>query len=332
MNSDNYEKLSHLVNKLHSMASNKQFYNPQLTRTKICCLVDDNLSIHALRCGKNSLEDPLEMQTIEYVCFNSETQTSLQWQALAPTIFHPAFPTLILSKDQIFALVVGLSKNDKDSDRYSRYYAHFWSIGNDFLDTYPQPLNGAIKAAVTKSGKLLLVSTSWVPPVAISLSRPLILASYENNQFSILASPLLATDVAGSLPSLIAIYATKKDEIHLVYDGYYQSLKEDGLHLWHVKLDDDGKTLVTEDLGLAPKFPLLSEILTAPDGSIYLLIVYFDEFTRQTLEHKLIKISGQDIENSKTEHYFIDNWLQIHSVWFDDNQIYYYGPDKIPFS
>ncbi|MBN8724741.1 MAG: hypothetical protein J0M03_17520 [Acidobacteria bacterium] len=314
------------------MASNKQFYNPQLTRTKICCLVDDNLSIHALRCGKNSLEDPLEMQTIEYVCFNSETQTSLQWQALAPTIFHPAFPTLILSKDQIFALVVGLSKNDKDSDRYSRYYAHFWSIGNDFLDTYPQPLNGAIKAAVTKSEKLLLVSTSWVPPVAISLSRPLILASYENNQFSILASPLLATDVAGSLPSLIAIYATKKDEIHLVYDGYYQSLKEDGLHLWHVKLDDDGKTLVTEDLGLAPKFPLLSEILTAPDGSIYLLIVYFDEFTRQTLEHKLIKFSGQDIENSKTEHYFIDNWLQIHSVWFDDNQIYYYGPDKIPFS
>lgn len=332
MNSDNYEKLSHLVNKLHSMASNKQFYNPQLTRTKICCLVDDNLFIHALRCGKNSLEDPLEMQTIEYVCFNSETQISLQWQALAPTIFHPAFPTLILSKDQIFALVVGLSKNDKDSDRYSRYYAHFWSIGNDFLDTYPQPLNSAIKAAVTKNGKLLLVSTSWVPPTAINLSRPLILASYENNQFSVLANPLLETNVASSFPSSIAIYATKKDEIHLVYDGYYQSLKEDGFHLWHVKLNNDGKTLVTEDLGLAPKFPLLSEILTAPNGSIYLLIVYFDELTQQTLEHKLIKISGQDIENSKTEHYFIDNWLQIHSVWFDDNQIYYYGPDKIPFS
>ncbi|MBI4854931.1 MAG: hypothetical protein HY819_24290 [Acidobacteria bacterium] len=311
------------------MVSNKQFYNPQLTRSKIYCLVDDNLSIHALRCGKNSLDDPLEMQTIEYAFLSLENSSLLQWQALTPTIFHPAFPILVLGKNQIFALVVGLLKNDKDSARYLRYYAHCWSIGNEFLDTYPQPLNSSIKAAITKDEKLLLVSTNWVPPVAINISRPLILASYENNQFSMLANPIVGTDVAGSFPSSIAIYTNNKNEIHLVYDGYYQLLQDDGLHLWHLKLAANGEILATEDLGLAPKFPLISEIITSPDGSIYLLIVYFDELTRQTLEHKLIKILGEDLENSKVEHYFIDNWLQIHSVWFDNNQAYYYGPDKI---
>jgi hypothetical protein len=117
----------------------------------------------------------------------------------------------------------------------------------------------------------------------------------------------------------------------LIYDGFYQSA-QDELQLWHLRLDTAGKILAAENLGLAPKFIILSEILIAPDGSIYLLVVHFDELTRQTLEHKLIKIAGEDIETNKTEYYFIDNWLQLHSVWFDNNQGCYYGPDKILFS
>lgn len=334
MNLNNYEKLSHLIDKLRSMASNKEFYNPQLTRSKIHCLVDDNLSIHALRCGKNSLEDNPTMQTVEYLFLSQEsqeTQRSLQWQPLVPSLFHPAFPILALRENQIFGVVVGLLKNDQDNECYSRYYAHCWSITNDFsfLDTYPQTLNTALKMAISKEGRLLLVSTPWFPSVAINLSRPLILASYQNKEFSILANPLLGTNIAGSFPSSIAIYITNKNEVHLIYDGYYQSSQDNGLHLWHLKLDISGKVLAAEDLGVSPKFPVFSEILTAPDGSMYLLIVHFDEMTRKTLEHKLIKIVGEDIETSKTEYYFIDHWLQLHSVWFDNNQSYYYGPDKI---
>ncbi len=329
MSLNNYEKLLHLIDKLRGMTSNKEFYNPQLTRSKICCLVDDNLSIHALRCGKTSLEDAPIMQNVEYIIISEETQQPLQWQPLVPTLFHPAFPILALREGQIFGLVVGLLKNDQDNECYSRYYAHCWSIGNEFLGSYSQPVNSALKMAISMEGKLLLVSTAWVPPVAINLSRPLNLASYQNKEFSILANPLSGTDIAGSFPSSIAIHITSKNEVHLIYDGCYKSLQSNGLHLWHLRLDTTGEILAVEDLGLAPKFPILSEILTAPDGSIYLLIVHFDELMRQTLEHKLIKIAGEDIEASKTEYYFIDNWLQLHSVWFDNSQACYYGPDKI---
>ncbi|KAF0224007.1 MAG: hypothetical protein FD167_4942, partial [bacterium] len=211
MNSNNYEKLSHLIDKLRSMASNKQFYNPQLTRSKVCCLVDDNLSIHVLRCGKNSIEDNPTMQTVEYTIIREENPQPLQWQMLVPTVFHPAFPTLALHQDQIFAATIGLLKNDPNNVCLSRYYAHCWSIGNEFLDTYPQPLNSALKMVIGKQGKLFLLSTPWLPPVAINLSRPLILASYQNKQFSTLANPLPGTDIAGSFPSSIAIYVTNKN-------------------------------------------------------------------------------------------------------------------------
>lgn len=333
---NHYEKLSKLLVKLLNMTSNKKFYNPQLTRSKLSCLVDDNFSIHVLRCGKNSIEDKLAMQTVEYAVLTEENQTTILWQPLVPTIFYPAFPLLAVREKQVFATVIGLLKNDPDNIKFSRYYAHLWSLSEEehnFLATYPQSLNSALKIAISPDGKVFFVSTPWQPPVAIAESRPLILASYQNNNFSILANPVLGTDTIGNFPSTIATYITRKNEIHLVYDGTYKSSQQNELkHLWHLKLDINGKVLAVEDLSIAPKFPILSEIVTSPNGPLYLLVVYFDESSRQTLEHKLIKISGEDLESDKAEHYFIDSWLQIHRVWFEEDQAYYFGSDKPPFS
>lgn len=333
MSQENYARLVKLSNKLLNLTSSKKFYNPQLTRNKVFCMVDKNLSLHVLRCGKNSFDDQPSMQTIEYTTIADENQ-QIVWQALNPTIFFPAFPVLALYEEKVFASVIGLLKNDQTNIDFSRYYAHFWTLNpeeNNFLATHPLPLNSALKMAISPSGKISLVSTTWLPQVAIAQSRPLILSSYQNGEFAILANPVLGTDAIGSFPSDITIYITTKNEIHLVYDGFYKSLQENQVkHLFHLKLDTNGKILSVEDLGIAPKFPIISEIITAPNGSLYLLVIYFEEHNRQMLEHKIIKINGEEIESDRAEYYFMDTWLQIHKVWFEEEQIYYFGSDRIP--
>lgn len=336
MSQQNYEKLLHSINKLRGMLTNKTFYNPQLTRSKICCLVDDNFSLHALRCSKNSLEDRLAMENVEYALISEESPTTIQWQPLVPSVFYPAFPLLALREKQLFGTTIGLLKNDPENIHLSRYYAYLWSFSSEahnFLATYPLALNSALKMVISPDNRLFFISTPWLPPVAIGQSHPLSLVSYQNQDFTILANPILGTDIIGNFPATVAMYISNKSEIHLIYDGYYKSPSPNGLkYLWHLKLDLNGKILAAEDLALAPKFPLLSEIFAAPNGSLYLLVIYFDESTRQTLEHTLIKIAGEERESDKSEYYFIDNWLQLHSVWFENDQAYYYGPDKTPFS
>lgn len=328
MANSNYQKLSRMLNLVRVMLPQQQHYHAQLTRSKLACAVDNNVNLHLLRCGISS-SDP----GLAYAVLN-ENDEKINWISLSPPILQSAFPTLSIKDDLVYGSVAGFLKKDKIAEQLNRYQGHFFALGirPQFLGTYAQPINSAIKIAASSINKIYSVTTSWFPPVAMLSCYPVLLALHQHGESSILNEKLGGNIVAGNLPTIYALYITAQEEIHLIYDGYCENSRETEKELWYLTLTAHGQLKQTQNLGIAPRLPLISEIISSPEGKLFHLIISINEEDQKSLISRLVPLNGIDSKLGQAEYYFIDYWLQLYEVIFDGDEVHCNVPDKLFFA
>jgi hypothetical protein len=325
-----YDKVSQALQRLRGMVPAQKHYTPHLTRTKLACVVDRQLIVHALRCAPNPLDETPTLRNLEYTVLDPNGSEMPTWRTIAHGIFNPAFPVLSFRGEQWIAGVVGTLAESKEALRLRSYHALLFSLepqGVRLLGSGLERNSAAIRLGIGTTGSIYLLGQQWFPPPVSPKSIALRLAIYRNGASSILADPVPGTDTAGSYPSDSAMHISADESSHIVYDGLQTGVDRGKPHLWYVILDSAGKLQSTSDLGAAPRYPILTRIFSGPDGQLSLLIVYFLKDQQGLLAHKLVPLKGRDSEPGPSEHYFVDYWLQAHAVWFEKGTWYYTGPD-----
>lgn len=321
---------------LSSMGLRGRVYAPLRSSFELAGVVDERLHIHVVRLGETGRREagvprPAEMATVV------PGSSFVRFRPITPDLFDPMFPTLAIRDGTILVGVVAAPAVLERGRLVGRYQAMLVSPSTEprVPDPILEPVNEGIRVALAPNGDAFVLAPAWYPPIISPLAIPLRVAVHRADRTCMVIDPVPGTDSPWSFPRDAAMHVSGDAHIHIVYDGVRGTRRVPGRRppleqrLFHVELAPDGALLAARDLGPAPTHPIMTAILTAPSGRLHVLSIAADAAERSRLGHTLIELDAID-EPGRAEHYLIDPWLQVHGVWFEEQQAHCLGPDSIP--
>ena len=319
-----YDRIDHGLSKLRDLAPR------EWARPTIACDIDTDHRVHAIRIVGREGEESPHVATIEYALVDPSSTAAPAWRPLTGRIFDPHTPWISTHGSNLVAGVLGASE---DSDLAARLLAY------EMFSIHPEASGATIQAfnfgrvelfvplALSSDGAVYALARKWFPPPAMPDAMPLRLSVQRGGATHMLADPVPGTEILTSLPGDPGLHIATDGTIHIVYDGVRNGGTPLKPRLWHLTLDATGVLTSVEDLGEALKQPVVRRVLTAPDGHLLLLEVDADG---AKLAGRIIPLTGTDRSAACVDRYFVDRWLQLHEVKFDDGKPIYRGAALIP--
>ena len=307
-----------------------EIFSPLRTRTRIAFSVDESLNLHVIRTANAPLGDESAIGPVEVAMIMPSGDKPL-FVPIINNVNNAAFPVIVHNGAQQVIGVVGSEDPSRDVVVLRAYEA---LVARYAIGTLAEPVavmgrvSDAIRVTVAAGGEIYALGERWFPPPASPSYIALRLAAADKNGSRMVADPVPGTDVNGSFPLDMEVYASGDGLIHIVYDGRRQA-KQTESHLYHLVLGQSAKLEAVHDLGRSPRHPVITKVVCSPDGRLFLLVVYQTELDRKKFAHEIRPLEGIG-QPGLHERYFVDFWHQAHVLWFDTAGGHYHGPGGVP--
>jgi hypothetical protein len=169
---------------------------------------------------------------------------------------------------------------------------------------------------------------------------PLKLSKAREGKGKLLADPIDGTSepkkteqTKRSMVEHYSITTTADGNVHVVFVSTDAEAWNTPHHLWHFVLGPKGKTLQMHRISEVKDGGIMTRVFVGPAGAMTILYVHRVRQGRTLtaqLEHGLSQSPVKVTKRGPSNHYFVDRWLQLHHVKFNDGKWTYRGPTSVP--
>lgn len=288
--------------------------------------IDESGRLHVLRVSLTSAnENAGQPVAIEYGIL--ETGVEPVWRRIVQ--MHEAeSPTLLLDRRQTIAAIQGATSAD------FAFSALIWfpiALAEKAKLRICIPRVAAnVRLASDPDGRILALTHQDRDPLVFPKSSGLRILICANGGIQSLVDPISGTAHPKTLPEDYAIHSDAQGMIHVVYKGVRAEAENSGPQLWHLVLDSSGALKSARALGPGTRSTRLLKIIIAPDKQLYVVELHsppsdMSAFS-QNMVQRIFRLDAQANESGALATYFVDPWLQVHVVWFENNEPRYFGP------
>jgi len=285
--------------------------------------IDEIGRLHVLRTSVN--ENSRQPVAVEYGILEAGVEPV--WRRIAQ-FYEAGSPTLLRDRNRTIAAIEGATSTD------FAFEALIWfpiaPAEEAKLRVCIPRVAANVRLASDPDGRILALTQQDRDPLALPKYSGLRIQLCANDRFQSLVDPISGTAHPKTLPEDYAIHSDTQGMIHVVYKGVRTEAENLGPQLWHLTLDSNGALKSARALAPGTRSTRLLKIITAPDKQLYVVELHSPpsdiSALSQNMVHRVFRLDAQASEDGAPATYFVDPWLQVHVVWFENNEPRYFGP------
>ena len=322
------------------LLADDQIGDPALVNRRFAVEVDDQLSLHALRLPPVP-ENPwyAPSQTLEYTKVRAGEVGPASWTAIAE-VYAAKSPQLTIDRNVVVASVVGSNIVLSPAEQMAGPPILLTIIGAKHDASPVVPMKSCVSRS-SSSPRISMVDAANVAIVSHEYANPIYHVESRGLRVSLCDLSSLRASVEygvsgtayhrSELPDFAA-YAISNELLHIVYTGV-RAEAPSRLRLWHVAMNLRTATSVAMSLADGMSRPYMLRIFVGHDGRLYAFELFGnedDESDDLRLLARVIPLGAPGAERGPSQRFFVDPWLQVHSLTFDGREHHHYGPTRRP--